>query len=94
MDWYSAVAEATKERLVSVWQRTKTAYSDPEVKQAYYLSMEYLLGPNMVTALQAAGIQEQTEAVLREMRQDPADIYDDEKIRGLGMGAGPSGGLF
>ena len=51
VDWYSAVAEATKERLVSVWQRTKTAYSDPEVKQAYYLSMEYLLGPNMVTAL-------------------------------------------
>ena len=86
VDWYSAVAEATKERLVSVWQRTKTAYSDPEVKQAYYLSMEYLLGPNMVTALQAAGIQEQTEAVLREMRQDPADIYDDEKDPGLGNG--------
>ena len=43
-DLYRAMAHAVRDRLVHRWIHTMRAYREQDVKRAYYLSAEFLLG--------------------------------------------------
>src|SRR5262245_30463441 len=43
-DRYSALALAVRDRLTHRWVQTSRTYYERDVKRAYYLSAEYLLG--------------------------------------------------
>src|SRR5262245_1050195 len=43
-DRYMALALAVRDRLVLRWNQTQRTYYDKDVKRAYYLSAEFLLG--------------------------------------------------
>lgn len=85
-DMYAAVAQVIRDELVPVWEATKEAYRSPDVKQAYYVSIEWLLGPNISTALNAVGANKEIRAALGKMGHNSDKVLDFEMDPGLGNG--------
>ena len=48
---YSSCALVLRDRLVERWRRTQRAYDESDCKQAYYLSLEFLMGRALGNAL-------------------------------------------
>jgi starch phosphorylase len=85
-DRYVALALAVRDRLVSRWSRTQRTYYERDVKRAYYLSAEFLLGRALLQNLQAMGIEDAYRAVLKDMGIDLHDLVELEPDAGLGNG--------
>src|SRR5262245_60754527 len=62
-DRYVALALTVRDRLVQRWARTQRTYYEQDVKRAYYLSAEFLLGRALVANLQALDVYESYERV-------------------------------
>src|ERR1700678_3024442 len=52
-DRYVALSLSVRDRLVQRWVETQRTYYETDVKRAYYLSAEFLLGRALVSNLQA-----------------------------------------
>src|SRR5215471_3609489 len=63
-DRYMALAYAVRDRLVERWAQTQRTYYEEDVKRAYYLSAEFLLGRALMANLQALGIYDDYREVL------------------------------
>ena len=59
---------------------------DPEGSFLYYLSAEFLLGRALANNLQALGLYEKAEVLLKGAGLELADLLDDEPEPGLGNG--------
>jgi starch phosphorylase len=85
-DRYMALAYAVRDRLVARWAQTQRTYYEEDVKRAYYLSAEFLLGRALVQNLQALGIYDDYAKVLAGLGIDLADLIEREPDAGLGNG--------
>ncbi len=85
-DRYIALSFAVRDRLVSRWSATQRTYYERDVKRAYYLSAEFLLGRALLANLQALGVEEAYRTVLGEMGVDLGDLIELEPDAGLGNG--------
>lgn len=85
-DMYAAVAQVIRNELLPVWEATKEAHRSPDVKQAYYVSIEWLLGPNISTALHAVGAEKQIRAAVEKMGHNPDKVLNYEMDPALGNG--------
>jgi starch phosphorylase len=85
-DRYIALALSTRDRLVQRWAETQGTYTAKDVKRAYYLSAEFLLGRALVSNLQALGIYEAYRKVLRDLDVDIDQLVELESDAGLGNG--------
>src|SRR5262245_2285070 len=85
-DRYVALALSARDRLVERWAKTQRTYYEKNVKRAYYLSAEFLLGRALETNLQALGIYDDYRKVLRELGIDLDEIIEREPDAGLGNG--------
>ncbi len=83
-EWLNAVLLAVRDRMVERWLRSNRAQLSQDVRQVYYLSMEFLLGRTLSNALLAMGIYEDTRVALDEMELD--DLLTEENDPGLGNG--------
>ena len=52
-DWLNASLLAVRDRMVERWLRSSRAQLSQDVRQVYYLSMEFLLGRTLGNALMA-----------------------------------------
>src|SRR5262249_4285362 len=73
-DRYMALAYAVRDRLVVRWAQTQRTYYEQDVKRAYYLSAEFLLGRALVQNLQALGIYDDYQQVLAGMGMSLEDL--------------------
>jgi len=85
-DRYVALALSVRDRLVQRWARTQRTYYEKDVKRAYYLSAEFLLGRALVANLQALDIEGTYRSVLRELGIDLSELTQQEPDAGLGNG--------
>jgi starch phosphorylase len=85
-DRYVALALAVRDRLVQRWAKTQQTYYDKDVKRAYYLSAEFLLGRTLVANLQALDIYDDYRKVLRDLGIDLDELVETEPDAGLGNG--------
>jgi starch phosphorylase len=85
-DMYAAVAQVVRDELIPTWEATKEAYRSPDVKQAYYVSIEWLLGPNISTALNAVGAGAEINNAIKKMGHNPDAVLNFEMDPGLGNG--------
>jgi starch phosphorylase len=85
-DRYMALALSVRDRLVQRWAKTQRCYYDRDVKRAYYLSAEFLLGRALVTNLEALGIYDDYRKVLGELGIDLDVLVEREPDAGLGNG--------
>jgi glycogen phosphorylase len=85
-DRFVALALAVRDRLVQRWSQTQRTYYENNVKRAYYLSAEFLLGRALQTNLQALGVEDAYRSVLQELGVDLDDVIEQEPDAGLGNG--------
>ncbi len=85
-DWLNAVLFAVRDRMVERWLRSNRAQLSQDVRQVYYLSMEFLLGRTLSNALLSMGIYQDIEDALDEMGLNLSELLEEENDPGLGNG--------
>lgn len=85
-DWLNATLFAVRDRMVERWLRSNRAQLSQDVRQVYYLSMEFLLGRTLSNALLSMGIYDDIKAALDEMGIDFNELLAEESDPGLGNG--------
>ena len=85
-EWLNATLLAVRDRMVERWLRFNRAQLSQDVRQVYYLSMEFLVGRTLSNALLAMGIYEDARAALEEMGFDLEELIEEESDPGLGNG--------
>lgn len=83
---YMALSRAVRDRLVVRWLATRAAYKKQDVKRAYYLSAEYLLGRALGHNLINLGLYDAAREVLAERGLDLSTVLEREHDPGLGNG--------
>ena len=85
-DWLNAVLFAVRDRMVERWLRSNRAQLSQDVRQVYYLSMEFLIGRTLSNALLSMGIYQDIDNALNEMGLNLAELLEEENDPGLGNG--------
>ncbi|WJY15396.1 glycogen phosphorylase [Pectobacteriaceae bacterium CE90] len=85
-DWLNATLLAVRDRMVERWLRSNRAQLSQDVRQVYYLSMEFLLGRTLSNALLAMGQYDDLKAALDAMGLDLDELLEEEYDPGLGNG--------
>lgn len=85
-EWLNAALLAVRDRMVERWLRSSRAQLSQDVRQVYYLSMEFLMGRTLSNALLAMGIYDDLNQALGEMGLDLAELLEEENDPGLGNG--------
>ena len=85
-DRFNALALTVRDRLAGPWVCTQSAYYERDVKRAYYLSAEYLLGRVLGNNLMNMGLLEEAHQVLEEEGVDLSALLETEVDPGLGNG--------
>ena len=85
-EWLNATLFAVRDRLVERWLRSNRAQLSQEVRQVYYLSMEFLIGRTLSNALLSLGIYDDVKSALDGMGMDLEELIDEENDPGLGNG--------
>ncbi|MCW1873369.1 glycogen phosphorylase [Erwinia sp. INIA-01] len=85
-EWLNATLLAVRDRMVERWLRSNRAQLSQDVRQVYYLSMEFLVGRTLSNALLAMGIYEDAQTALEEMGFDLEELIEEENDPGLGNG--------
>lgn len=86
VDWLHAAAYAVRDQLVERWMRTTRARAAQDVKNVYYLSMEFLMGRTFSNALIALDLHDPLQQALAELGVDMDQIVDLEPDAALGNG--------
>ncbi|MFL5350550.1 MAG: glycogen/starch/alpha-glucan phosphorylase [Hyalangium sp.] len=85
-DRFMALSLAVRDRLAHHWVKTARNYYEKDVKRAYYLSAEYLLGRALGNNLINTGLYEPAEKAMREVGVDLTTLIEMEPDAGLGNG--------
>jgi len=85
-DRFLALAWAIRDRIMERWIETQQLYHHRNVKRAYYLSMEFLLGRSLHNNLVNLGVEGICREALRELGYDWEAMLDLEPDAGLGNG--------
>ncbi|WP_312374168.1 glycogen/starch/alpha-glucan phosphorylase [Stutzerimonas nitrititolerans] len=86
LDWYEAVALATRDRMIDRWMdRTRETYRQ-NGKRVYYLSLEFLIGRLLTDSLSNLGLLDIAREALAELGVDFDQIRLQEPDAALGNG--------
>ncbi|WP_345829309.1 glycogen phosphorylase [Erwinia sp. HDF1-3R] len=85
-EWLNATLLAVRDRMVERWLRSNRAQRSQDVRQVYYLSMEFLVGRTLSNALLSMGIYNDARDALNEMGFDLEELIEEESDPGLGNG--------
>jgi len=87
-DLYDGLSIALRGELAERWLATRRRVAQAHVKHVCYLSMEFLLGRNLVNALSSldAALLEETREVLKSLGHTLEDVAAEEEDPGLGNG--------
>jgi starch phosphorylase len=83
---YASCALVMRDRLVERWRRTQRAYDESDCKQAYYLSLEFLMGRALGNALLNLDVEEASAEALRNLGLELEEVRELESDAGLGNG--------
>ncbi|KAM4110322.1 hypothetical protein ACB094_03G186700 [Castanea mollissima] len=83
---YFATAESVRDTLIINWNATYDYYEKMNVKQAYYLSMEYLQGRALLNAIGNLELSGAYAEALRKLGHDLEDVARQEPDAALGNG--------
>ena len=83
---YFAISKAVLGSIWYDWAKTRETYKTKDIKEAYYLSAEFLMGRAMSNNLVNLGIESDIKEVLQSLNLDYNLIEDTEPDAGLGNG--------
>src|SRR3974390_1478884 len=85
-DRYMALAYAVRDRLLHRWTSTARTYYQRRSRSVFYLSAEFLMGPQLGNNLVNLGIYEEVKAAVKELGWDLDILLEQEEEPGLGNG--------
>jgi glycogen phosphorylase len=85
-DFYMALANAIRDRLVQRWINTVKGYRRRDTRVVCYLSAEYLMGPHLGNALVNLDIHDVVKQAVEESGLNLNELLDEEEEPGLGNG--------
>ena len=85
-DWWRAVSLTVRGRILERAYEARRTGRYQNVKRAYYLSLEYLMGRLLVNNLVNLGILDSCRTALAEMGKDLEEIVEEGPDLGLGNG--------
>jgi starch phosphorylase len=85
-DLYRALSLALRDRLMERWNRTRAGIEAADARQAYYLSLEFLMGRTLNNVLLNLGFSESADPALRRLGVQLEELIDSEPDAGLGNG--------
>jgi starch phosphorylase len=85
-DRFMGLSLAVRDMLVERWIETQHTYFERDVKRAYYLSAEYMLGRVLRSNLKALGVYDEYANALAAIGIDIETVLDTEPDAGLGNG--------
>ena len=83
---YQSLVLTLRERLLERWKQTRYAYEEAGCKQAYYLSLEFLMGRALGNATLNLGLPENTTLALQCLGMELEELAESEHDAGLGNG--------
>jgi len=83
---YSSLALTLRDRLFERMKHTKHTYAETKCKQAYYLSMEFLMGRAMGNAALNLGLEETAQKAMHDLGLNFEELTELEHDAGLGNG--------
>jgi glycogen phosphorylase len=83
---YNALALAVRDRLMEGWKKTHYAYRGANGRQAFYLSMEFLMGRSLGNAMLNLGLDEPIQKALQKFGLELEELAEIEHDAGLGNG--------
>ncbi len=85
-DAFKVLGSLIKEHANSKWAETNKYYRENKVKQAYYFSIEFLIGRLLNNNLLNLGLLKLCDRALKELGFDIGDLEKQEPEAGLGNG--------
>ncbi len=83
---YASCALVLRDRLVERWRQTQHAYDESDCKQAYYLSLEFLMGRAFGNALLNLDLEGVSAEAMRNLGLNLEEVQELESDAGLGNG--------
>jgi len=85
-DQFMAMAYAIRDRIMHQWLKTKQTHYEKDVKRAYYLSMEFLMGRAMGNNIINMELKGQVQQALEQLGYQYEALAEQEVDAGLGNG--------
>ena len=85
-DWFWATSMAVRDQVLDRLIETQAQHNEKNVRRAYYLSLEYLMGRLLISTLQNAGEYDHARQALEELGVDWESLRRAEDDMGLGNG--------
>ena len=85
-DWFFALAEVVRERLIGRWMETMRRYYRNDAKRVCYLSMEFLIGRSLMNSVLNAGFLDEVRQACVEAGIDLDKVKELEFDAALGNG--------
>lgn len=85
-DVYRALAYTMRDLMVEKWIETQKAFYAKEQKRVYYLSLEFLIGRSLRTAVTNLGLYQDVQKAVTELGFDFDDLRNEEEDAALGNG--------
>jgi starch phosphorylase len=83
---YEAMALTIRDRIMARWSSTWQRHMQPDVKKAYYMSLEFLIGRALGNHLLNLDIENETREALSFYAVELEDLLEEEPDAGLGNG--------
>lgn len=83
---YAACAFTVRDIMMENWAKTQDEIEKKELKQVYYLSMEFLIGKSLHNNINNLGLVDVFKKTLSKMKVSFDDILEVERDAGLGNG--------
>jgi len=83
---YTSIALTLRDRLFERMKQTQHTYAESQCKQAYYMSMEFLMGRAMGNAALNLGLEETVTKAMHDLGLDFEELTELEHDAGLGNG--------
>ncbi|OQA81227.1 MAG: Maltodextrin phosphorylase [Lentisphaerae bacterium ADurb.Bin242] len=86
LDRYQALALSIRDLIVERWIITKDAYEEDHPRTVNYISLEFLMGRTLGSAMVNLGVSEAAGEAMKELGFSLAELRDEEVDAGLGNG--------
>lgn len=85
-DRFMALSYTIRDRLINQWIKTQQTHHNKNVKRAYYLSLEFLMGRAMGNNIINMQMEDNVSEALTELGYNLEELEDQESDAGLGNG--------
>lgn len=86
LEWYTAIALATRDRATDVWMQSARKAAQHKAKRVYYLSIEFLVGKMLADTLGNLGLLDAMREAVAGFGKDLDQLRVCEPDPGLGSG--------